>query len=216
MRYTRLRKIGFYEELSMQVIDFNLLIFISIIYLFASIPFGLLLTRFFNLGDIRKIGSGNIGATNVLRTGNKKAAALTLFFDALKGAVPVIMCEKLFPGWQYFAGFLAVFAHIFSVFLKFRGGKGIATAFGVYLGWNPILALTLAVIWLAVFKMFKISSLSALVASASAPLIAYLLNCESNLVFYSVLTAILILFTHRSNILRIIRKEESSISLHNR
>ncbi len=194
-------------------LEFGVVIMAIVTYFFASIPFGLLLSKLFGLGDIRNIGSGNIGATNVLRTGNKKAAIFTLLFDCLKGALPVLLCKYILPGHEYSIGFLAVFAHIFSIYLKFRGGKGVATALGVYLAWNWVFGVCILVIWLVTAKLFKISSLAALIAAVSAPLIIFVLKLDLNIVPYSVLIAALILFTHRDNIKRIINKKESSISI---
>lgn len=197
----------------MQFIDYQLVVFIFFTYILASVPFGLLVSKFFGLGDIRNIGSGNIGATNVLRTGNKKAAAFTLLLDALKGAIPVIISFSVFPEKIYLIGFVAIFSHIFSIFLKFKGGKGVATALGVYFSWNLWFGFSLLIIWILVAKIFKISSLSALIASVCAPFIAYFVGFEFNFVFYSALISMLILFTHRTNIRKIIKGEESLISL---
>lgn len=196
--------------------EFAVLLMAIATYLFSSIPFGLLLAKWFGLGDVRNIGSGNIGATNVLRTGNKKAAILTLLFDCLKGAIPVLLCSYLLSGYEYSIGFLAVFAHIFSIYLKFRGGKGVATALGVYLAWNWIFGICILLVWLLVAKLSKISSLAAIVAVVVAPLLVLILKIDTNLIPYSVLIAALILFTHRDNIKRLLNKKESSISLQSR
>lgn len=194
-------------------VEFGVVLMAIVTYLFASIPCGLLLAKWFGLGDVRKIGSGNIGATNVLRTGNKKAAILTLLFDCLKGAMPVLLCRYLLPGHEYSIGFLAVFAHVFSIYLKFRGGKGVATALGVYLAWNWLFGICILAIWIFVAKVFKVSSLSALVASVMAPFLIFVLKLDGHLMPYSALIAALILFTHRDNIKRLLNKQESSISL---
>jgi glycerol-3-phosphate acyltransferase PlsY len=182
-------------------------------YLFASIPFGLLISKWFGLGDIRTIGSGNIGATNVLRSGNKKAAILTLLLDCMKGAIVVIVCKHIAPEYQYSIGFLAVFSHVFSVYLKFRGGKGVATALGVFLAFEPLFGISILCVWVVVAKLFKISSLAALISAVSAPFIAYFFKLDFNLITFSALISVLILFTHRDNIKRIFNKTESVITV---
>lgn len=190
-----------------------LVIIIAVItYFFAAIPFGLLFAKMTGMGDVRSIGSGNIGATNVLRTGNKTAAALTLIFDVLKGVVAVLIARHFIPGHEYGIGFLAIFAHIFPVYLKFKGGKGVATALGVYCAWNPILGIAVLGTWLITAKIFKISSLSALVAAALAPLFAYFLKVDSLIVPFAALISGTIFCTHRDNIRRLLKKEESVIS----
>ena len=144
----------------------QIFLFAIIGYLAGSIPFGLLLTRWAGLGDVRSIGSGNIGATNVLRTGNKKIAALTLLCDSLKGFFPVL-AASLFasPNAMIAAGLGALAGHLFPVWLKFKGGKGVATVIGVTLGWWWPTALVFAVVWLLMFYLTRISSLSAIVGS---------------------------------------------------
>ncbi len=181
-------------------------------YFFAAIPFGLVFARIAGLGDIRNIGSGNIGATNVLRTGNKKIAALTLVFDALKGTVAVLISSYFIPGHEYAIGFLAIFAHIFPVYLKFKGGKGAATTLGVYLAWSPSFGLLVLATWLITAKLFKVSSLSALVAAVSAPFFAYFLGVNSAVIPFTALIAVTLLYTHRDNIKRLVNKQESIIS----
>ncbi|MBY0281497.1 MAG: glycerol-3-phosphate 1-O-acyltransferase PlsY [Alphaproteobacteria bacterium] len=184
-------------------------------YLVGSIPFGLLLTRYAGLGDIREIGSGNIGATNVLRTGNKKLAALTLICDALKGAIPVICTYNQDSSLMYMAAMAAILGHIFPVWLRFKGGKGVATALGAYLAINPLLGLLIALVWLLVAKVGKISSLSALVAFCLAPLLSFIFinlgKSSYSLFYFSLALSILILFTHRQNIHRLITGKESKI-----
>lgn len=181
-------------------------------YFFAAIPFGLVLSKLAGLGDIRTIGSGNIGATNVLRTGNKKIAALTLLFDVLKGTTVVLVSAHFIPGHEYALGFLAIFSHIFPIYLKFKGGKGVATTLGVYFAWNPFLGLSVLAAWLVMAKIFRISSLSALVAAVCAPFFAYFLGLNTEIIPFTVLTAALILYTHRDNIKRILNKKEPLIS----
>ena len=181
-------------------------------YFFAAIPVGLVFAKIAGLGDIRKIGSGNIGATNVLRSGNKKVAALTLIFDALKGSLAVLVGSCFTPGHEYAIGFLAIFAHIFPVYLKFKGGKGVATTLGVYLAWDPTFGLLVLVTWLLTAKLFKISSLSARVAALLAPFFAYFLGVDSAVIPFTALIAVTLLYTHRDNIKRLINKKESEIS----
>ncbi|MBY0461976.1 MAG: glycerol-3-phosphate 1-O-acyltransferase PlsY, partial [Alphaproteobacteria bacterium] len=179
------------------------------------IPFGLLLTRYAGLGDIREIGSGNIGATNVLRTGNKKLAAFTLICDVIKGAIPVICTYNQDPSVMYIAAMAAVLGHVFPVWLGFKGGKGVATALGAYLAINPLLGLLIALVWLLVAKIGKISSLSALVAFCLSPFLSFIFigleKASYSLAYFSIALSILILFTHRQNIHRLITGKESKI-----
>lgn len=182
-------------------------------YLCGTIPFGLILTKSAGLGDVRQIGSGNIGATNVLRTGNRLVAALTLICDALKGTVPVL-AMGWFAGPQaaVLAGLAAFFGHLFPLWLGFKGGKGVATAIGVLLGLYWPLALIFMAVWALVAALFRISSLSALVASFLAPLSAYVLD-RADLVLPAAVLAAAIWFTHRANIARLLRGEEPRFSL---
>ena len=180
-------------------------------YLSGSIPFGLLLSRAAGLGDIRKIGSGNIGATNVLRTGNKSIAALTLLCDVLKGLLPVLLAQWLGgDAAALCAGFAAMAGHVFPVWLGFKGGKGVATAAGVLFGWSWPVAITALAIWILVFAALRISSLSALCASVMA-VIASVWFDPSRVGAYGVL-AVLVFFTHRANIERLLKGEEPKSS----
>jgi glycerol-3-phosphate acyltransferase PlsY len=182
-------------------------------YLCGSIPFGLLFTRLAGLGDVRSIGSGNIGATNVLRTGNKKVAALTLVFDALKGTLPVVAMTA-FGGSTagILAGFGALAGHIFPIWLKFKGGKGVATNIGVLFGLYWPLGLLFLATWLVLAVLFRISSLSALVATLVTPLWCYLLG-ETELIVPTLVIAAVIWVMHHQNIARLMKGEESRISL---
>ena len=192
---------------------------IAFSYLLGSIPFGLLFSKWAGLGDIRAIGSGNIGATNVLRTGSKKIAIATLFCDAVKGAIPIILTHNYYapdltPNWIETSIALAVvLGHVFPVWLHFKGGKGVATALGVYLALNPWLGGLTLVTWLIMAKVSRISSLSALIASTLSPLIALYLSkwAMTTLVYNTLFMAMLILHTHRDNIKRLIAGEESKI-----
>jgi acyl phosphate:glycerol-3-phosphate acyltransferase len=182
-------------------------------YLCGTIPFGLLLTKSAGLGDVRKIGSGNIGATNVLRTGNKKVAALTLFCDALKGAVPVLLMSWLYgPQGGILAGLAAFFGHLFPLWLGFKGGKGVATNIGVLFGLYWPLGLLFLAVWLAMAFMFRRSSLSALTASLLSPLWAFLLD-RGDAILPAAIMGIAIWIAHRANIARLLRGEEPAISL---
>ncbi len=142
-------------------------------YLLGSIPFGVLFTRFAGLGDIRKVGSGNIGATNVLRTGRKGLAAATLLGDALKGTAAVLVAWQWGPNTAILAGLGAFLGHLFPIWLGFKGGKGVATFIGVLLGLKPLAALAFAAVWLAVAFATRYSSLSALIASAITPAVLW-------------------------------------------
>ncbi|ADY64212.1 MULTISPECIES: glycerol-3-phosphate 1-O-acyltransferase PlsY [Rhizobium/Agrobacterium group] len=180
-------------------------------YLFGSIPFGLLLTRMAGLGDVRKIGSGNIGATNVLRTGNKKLAAATLLLDALKGTAAVLVANAL---WGYeaslVAGFFAFLGHLFPVWLGFKGGKGVATYIGVLLGAAPLMMLAFALIWLATAFITRYSSLSALVAMLVIPVALWIVGPEKTALLVTLLSVIS-WWKHRENIARLLAGTESRI-----
>lgn len=180
-------------------------------YLLGSIPFGLLLTRMAGLGDVRKIGSGNIGATNVLRTGNKKLAAATLLLDALKGTAAVLVANAL---WGYeaslVAGFFAFLGHLFPVWLGFKGGKGVATYIGVLLGAAPLMMLAFALIWLATAFITRYSSLSALVAMLVIPVALWVLGSEKTALLVTLLSVIS-WWKHRENIARLLAGTESRI-----
>lgn len=180
-------------------------------YLCGTIPFGLILTKSAGLGDIRSIGSGNIGATNVLRTGNKKVAALTLLLDALKGAIPALLMGWLYgPQAGILAGLAAFFGHLFPVWLGFKGGKGVATTIGVLFGLFWPLGLIFIAVWIIMALVFRISSLSALTASLISPIAASLMG-RSDLVLPAAIMAISVFLTHRANISRILKGEEPRI-----
>lgn len=199
----------------MTPLDFLLLSFTAG-YLSGSVPFGLLFTKMAGLGDIRAIGSGNIGATNVLRTGNKSIALLTLIADALKGAAPVLIIGQLFAAApdlvtaQSAAALGAFMGHVFPVWLGFKGGKGIAVFIGVLLSLNLIAALVFVGAWLLTAGLFKISSLSALVACLAVP-VAMLTLGNLNLAVLSGLLALIAYWTHRQNIKRLIAGQEPRI-----
>lgn len=179
-------------------------------YLLGSIPFGLLLTRMAGLGDVRKIGSGNIGATNVLRTGNKKLAAATLVLDALKGTIAAAIGSRYGLDAGIAAGFAAFIGHLYPVWLGFKGGKGVATYLGVLLGLVPIMLAVFAAIWLAVAFISRYSSLSALVATAAIPVVLWFTGSEKVALLFAVMTAIS-WWKHRANIARLMNGTESRI-----
>ena len=187
-------------------------------YLAGSIPFGLIFSNLFGLGDLRSVGSGNIGATNVLRTGNKTAAALTLLADTLKGFLIVwVSLKYAHPAVSYGVGIMAIVGHVWPVWLGFRGGKGVAAALGVYFAWSPVLGVFTLGLWLGVAKFFRISSLSALVAISSSPLITFVMWAmgwvDGQIIIFCGLTTLLILYTHRDNVKRLIAKQEDQIKL---
>ncbi len=184
---------------------------LAIGYLLGSIPFGLLLTRAAGLGDVRNIGSGNIGATNVLRTGNKKLALLTLLLDAFKGTAAVLLAAKAFgPEAGMIAGLGAFLGHLFPVWLGFKGGKGVATYIGVLLGLSPGMVLVFAVVWLTIAFLSRYSSLSALIATLVTPVVLWLIGQEKLCLVMALLTLIT-WWKHKPNIERLILGTESKI-----
>lgn len=180
-------------------------------YVLGSIPFGLLLTHAAGLGDIRQIGSGNIGATNVLRTGNKGLAAATLLLDAAKGAIAVLIA-RYFLGETaaMLAGLAAFLGHVFPVWLGFKGGKGVATYLGVLLALAWQLAAVFAVLWLSIAALMRISSLAAIVATMAVPIVAWIWG-DTDLAVIVTLMSGIILFKHRANIERLMAGEEPRI-----
>jgi len=188
--------------------DLFIVIFYS--YLLGSIPFGLIYTKIAGIEDIRKIGSGNIGATNVLRTGNKQLAAYTLLSDITKGSLAVLITNKFYLEYNLLSFLIVYLGHIFPVWLKFKGGKGVATFIGGILVINYILGLVFLITWLIVAKVFKISSLSAIIAfvvTLLTTLIFYNLNLTLLIFFFTIFSV----YTHRDNIRRIVSGEESKI-----
>jgi glycerol-3-phosphate acyltransferase PlsY len=179
-------------------------------YLAGSIPFGLLLTRAAGLGDVRAIGSGNIGATNVLRTGNKRLAAATLLLDLIKGFVPVFVAARWYPGLEGWVALGAVIGHCFPVWLKFRGGKGVATTAGVCFGIAWPVGLAYAAVWLGMVALARISSLGGMCAAVAAPLAAYALGYHAIFPFLVAIAA-LVVWLHRANIGRLANGTEPKI-----
>jgi len=179
-------------------------------YVAGSIPFGLVLTKLAGTGNLREIGSGNIGATNVLRTGRKGIAAATLLLDAAKGAAAVLVANKISPEAALIAGLFAVLGHNFPVWLKFKGGKGMATTLGVLLAIAWQVGLLAIATWLLTAAIFRFSSLAALIALLASPIFAYLLSAEKVLIITAIL-ALLGIARHHENIRRLIAGEESKI-----
>jgi glycerol-3-phosphate acyltransferase PlsY len=185
-------------------------------YLLGSIPFGLLLTRAAGLGDVRAIGSGNIGATNVLRTGNKGLAAATLLFDALKGTAAVLLAkfgvfgQQPGPELQFLAGFAALLGHVFPIWLGFKGGKGIATYIGMLLGFFWQFAVIFCGIWLVVALVTRISSLSALAAVVATPFAIWAIGWPEVAILL-ITPSLLLIWKHETNIRRLLRGEEPRI-----
>ncbi len=180
-------------------------------YLLGSIPFGLVLTRLTGQGDIRRIGSGNIGATNVLRTGSKGLAALTLLFDVGKGLAAAAIAQRWAPQAALVAGLCAILGHMFPVWLGFRGGKGVATALGVLIAVAWPVALVALLIWLAVAFYSRYSSLAALIAAVVSAVIAPFLADRATAILIAVI-ALLLILRHHANIRRLIAGRESRIS----
>jgi glycerol-3-phosphate acyltransferase PlsY len=188
----------------------TILIALALGYLLGSVPFGLLITRAAGLGDVRKIGSGNIGATNVLRTGNKGLAAATLLCDALKGTVAVLIAANWGVEAGIATGFAAFLGHLFPVWLGFRGGKGVATYLGVLAAFAWQAALVFAVVWLGVAFLSRYSSLSALAAAVASPIALFFLGLPQHAAALAVMSVI-VFIKHRANISRLLAGTESKI-----
>ena len=182
-------------------------------YLMGSIPFGLILTKVFLKKDIREIGSGNIGATNVLRTGNKLIGYSTLILDVLKAVIPVLYIKINLPDAVYISALCAFIGHVFPVWLKFKGGKGVATYVGILFSLNIIYGLIFGICWLIIFFISKYSSLASLIGSLSIPVYILILEGLENVFFY-IIMFILIFFNHRENIKRLKNKEETKTKIY--
>ncbi len=181
---------------------FEVFLALALGYLLGSIPFGLILTRLSGKGDIRAIGSGNIGATNVLRTGSKGLAAATLILDALKGTAAVLTAESLWPGSGRYAAAGALIGHLYPVWLRFKGGKGVATLLGILLGLAWPIGLVYAALWILLLLALRISSVAGIVAAVSAPIAALLLG-RGELALLLAGFALLVVWQHRANIVRL-------------
>jgi acyl phosphate:glycerol-3-phosphate acyltransferase len=195
-------------------ISITQLIWILSAYLLGSIAFGILASKLFGLPDLRTIGSGNIGATNVLRSGKKMAAVFTLIGDVLKGWLPVwLALQANLPIWLIAAVGLAVFfGHLYPIYYRFKGGKGVATALGIMLALSPLLGLAALLTWIAVFILSKISSLSALTAAALAPMFAWLLNLSPIYVATVLILSIWLIWRHQTNIQKLLAGTEAGFS----
>ena len=190
----------------------EILLIFSLSYLSGSIPFGLILTKFFLNKDLRKIGSKNIGATNVLRTGNKLIAGLTLMFDITKGVIPVLITKEYFTDLLYLSSLASFLGHIFPVWLKFKGGKGVATYLGILFVLSLNLSFIFCISWIIISLITKYSSLSSIMSALIIFIFAFL-NNNFELTSYLFITFIIILYTHRQNIVRIKNKSEYKIKL---
>ena len=188
-------------------------IIILISYLLGSIPFGFLLTKFFLNKDIRKIGSGNIGATNALRTGNKTLGYATLILDILKAIIPVIFVKIYYSDYLYISSLCVFLGHVFPIWLKFKGGKGVATYVGILCCINIYLGISFGIVWLITFVMFKYSSLSSIVSTLSIPIINFLFF-NDQIFYFFIIMFILIFYTHRENIKRLLNRTESKTKIY--
>ena len=182
-------------------------------YLMGSIPFGYILTKIFLKKDIRDVGSGNIGATNALRTGNKLIGYTTLFFDIVKAIIPVVYIKFNFPELLYIASLCVFLGHVFPIWLKFKGGKGVATYLGILYALNIYLGLIFIASWLITFAIFKFSSLASLVASIAIPVYLLIFTQFDQVIFYTIMF-VLIFFTHKENIKRLKNKEETKTKIY--
>ena len=196
--------------------EVNLLYFILTSYLVGSIPFAYILTKIFGYGDIREIGSGNVGATNVLRTGKKSLAIIVLFLDIIKGFLPITLFLLFFED-QFqqneiiFMGSFSVIGHIFPIWLKFKGGKGVATYVGFILGIDYIICITFVLLWLVIAITKKYSSLASIISLLAIPLVSYNLLYELKIIIILILLGIIIIIKHFSNIKRLLNKSENKI-----
>ena len=195
----------------------NNLLLIILFYLIGSLPFALILTKLSGFGDIRNIGSGNVGATNVLRTGNKLLAIIVLSLDILKGLIPYLIIHIYFNELsllnKIFLCHFAVIGHIYPIWLKFNGGKGVATYIGFLFGLNPYIAISFLLIWLVVAYMSKYSSLGSLVGIFVAPAYFIIINFNLNISIFFIYLSFVIIIKHKENIKRLINKTESKIKL---
>ena len=195
----------------------NNLLLIILFYLIGSLPFALILTKLSGFGDIRNIGSGNVGATNVLRTGNKLLAIIVLSLDILKGLIPYLIIHIYFNELsllnKIFLCHFAVIGHIYPMWLKFKGGKGVATYIGFLFGLNPYIAISFLLIWLVVAYMSKYSSLGSLVGIFVAPAYFIFINFNFNISIFFIYLSFVIVIKHKENIKRLINKTESKIKL---
>ena len=191
--------------------EYIIVAFVS--YLMGSIPFGFVLTKVFLKKDIRDIGSGNIGATNALRTGNKFVGYITLILDISKAVIPVIFVKFNYPDLLFIASLCAFLGHVFPIWLKFKGGKGVATYVGILFSINIILGAVFVISWLIVFVITKYSSLSSIIGTITVPGYLLITGQNNNIIFFAIMF-VLIFFTHRENIKRLKNKEESKTKIY--
>ncbi len=195
----------------------NNLLLIILFYLIGSLPFALILTKLSGFGDIRNFGSGNVGATNVLRTGNKLLAIIVLSLDILKGLIPYLIIYIYFNELsllnKIFLCHFAIIGHIYPVWLKFKGGKGVATYIGFLFGLNPYIAISFLLIWLVVAYISKYSSLGSLIGIFIAPAYFIFINFNFNISIFFIYLSFVIIIKHKENIKRLINKTESKIKL---
>ena len=191
----------------------ELILVILVSYLLGSIPFGLILTKVFLKKDIREIGSGNRGATNGLRAGNKVIGYLTLILDVLKAVIPVLYIKFNFPELVYISSLSAFIGHVFPIWLKFKGGKGVATYVGILFSINYFLGIIFVVSWLIIFFISKYSSLGSILSTLVIPIFIFLNTSYENQYFF-IIMFVLILYTHRKNVKRLINKEESKTKIY--
>ena len=195
----------------------NNFLLVILFYLIGSCPFALILTKLSGLGDIRNIGSGNVGATNVLRTGNKFIAFIVLFLDILKGFIPFLIMQFYFHEvsllTKIFLCHFAVLGHIFPIWLNFKGGKGVATYIGFLFGLNPLIAVSFLIIWLLIAFITKYSSLGSLTGIFVAPSYFIFINFNLYIIIFFVYLSFIIIFKHKENIKRLINKTENKIKL---
>ena len=182
-------------------------------YLMGSIPFGFILTKIFLNKDIREIGSGNIGATNALRTGNKTIGYSTLVLDILKAVAPVVYVKIFYQDFLYIASLCAFLGHVFPIWLKFKGGKGVATYVGILFAINFYFGIIFIISWFITFFISKYSSLSSLIGAASIPIYLLILTQFNQVIFFTIMF-VLIFFTHRENIKRLKNKEETKTKIY--
>ena len=194
----------------------NYLFLISIVYFFGSIPFAYILPKIFGLGDIRKLGSGNVGATNVLRAGNKLLAIIVLAFDIIKGFAPLFVLKNYYHNELseiiiLFIGSAAILGHIFPIWLKFKGGKGVATYIGFLFAINYIFGIIFIITWLLIAFLKKYSSLASITSLILLPLFVMLFSYEKQIIYLLILINLIIISKHYSNIYRLINKSETKI-----
>jgi len=194
------------------VFTFNEYLFLAAAYLAGSIPFGVIVARIYGLGDITKHGSGNTGATNLARVGGKKCGATTFILDLLKGFLPLTIYINLHgvDNVALMGGIVCVIGHIFPIFNRFKGGKGVATSFGVMLAVNPLVCVIMLCLWLILFIVTKISSVSALLSFALMPFIFFTINSSNNIMLFGIVLSMIIYICHIENIKRLLNGTEKS------